>query len=353
MKIDDKSGFTVSLEGEALNTQKHFPWDFQDLSGWVKFDRCLEKGIVPSTTLGVPGTDPNLEGSPCPRGCGIYIRSVSAFETRKGSILPADLGGQICSRDWLGYWRVDFDDFIAHIADNELDKFKQDDFWRLPPTIPGGYSGFGFKDRSGSGNARDQAFADKRSIKGVVWYTRQLEDGIAGNVGILHSLLAVSCSGGQEPDYVLERANAKQNCGVFVSDWMEVKQGGKTLSQYCALPRETVKNQMTMSELITIAVDMGPYDVMKCNCDHTAMRVYNSCASTPMSMMTKMPNSGWLAVANTIGAWISLDFFQSEASRKTRSGESTSKSAEASRRVGAAASEAAYRQINLELKDER
>jgi hypothetical protein len=330
----------VRLQGEQLN--KDFLWDFPDLCAWVRLDRCQDKMAVPGTVLPVVASRDTLQ-------CGDYIISVSAFKTRKGSILPGDLHGTICSRDWLGYWRVDFDDFTAHVSEDELKKLKKHDD-RLPPTCPGG---LGFADHSGSGNALAQAYADMRSIKGVVWYTRQLEDGIAGRVGILHSFLALFCSGEQEPDYVLEKANATKDHGIFVSDWMEVKQGGKALSQYCALSRENVKDQIVMSQLIKMALKMGPYDVLKCNCHHTAMRVYNSCVSTPNMVMVNMPNSSWSTLVETIATWVPFDLFQVQASTETQSGESASNSAEASARVGAAATEAANRQIRLELKDER
>mmetsp|Transcript_91406 Transcript_91406/g.167748 ORF Transcript_91406/g.167748 Transcript_91406/m.167748 type:complete len:678 (-) Transcript_91406:96-2129(-) len=159
--------------------------------------------------------------------------------------------------------------------------------------------------RGGTGNALSVALEDQRPIIKVEWYKIALP-GVAGSLGAIHSLLAITVGGPEESHtYVIEkaavaRAEGSQDDqelsknGVHVSHWLDVVPNVEHDPMYVLDLPEIQNNTGTpdfcMRVLRDIAVNLGPYNVATCNCHHAALEVYNACA-VESSRVPRIPNS--------------------------------------------------------------
>lgn len=163
-----------------------------------------------------------------------------------------------------------------------------------------------FSLRGGPGDALQPALGDSRPLVRVEWYTMALP-GMLGQIGAMHSLLALTVGGTAEVPhtYLLEKASAiSQEAeeadkagfnrhGVVVSHWQDVAPliDGEPIY---SLGRDSIENHTGHDELCfkalwDIAVGLGPYDPGSCNCHHAALAVYNACAQSHCKVPT-MPN---------------------------------------------------------------
>jgi len=144
--------------------------------------------------------------------------------------------------------------------------------------------------RGGSGDAFSVAMHDRRTISQVNWYTIDLP-GIAGKLGLQHSLLAIFVGEGREQHgYVIEKAASTSSIeafknGVYISHWSDVS----TSVVRCPWRRLGMEHighifagsaGFTMESLRNLAVELGPYNVGTCNCHHAALAIYNACAKS-------------------------------------------------------------------------
>uniref|UniRef100_A0A7S4PWL7 Fungal lipase-type domain-containing protein n=1 Tax=Alexandrium monilatum TaxID=311494 RepID=A0A7S4PWL7_9DINO len=161
--------------------------------------------------------------------------------------------------------------------------------------------------RGGTGDALLQALADPRPVVKVDWYTMPLP-GAVGRVGAVHSLLAVvvdeTGAEGASHTYVIEKAASTRGVvsstedhfrnGVHVSHWVDVAPnvGASPVHTLEATDVRTSSDEgrpLSMRTLRGVAVDLGPYDVAKCNCHHAALAVYNACA-VEAARVPRIPN---------------------------------------------------------------
>lgn len=148
--------------------------------------------------------------------------------------------------------------------------------------------------RGGAGNAYAAAQADSRQVVRVEWHTLTLP-GIAGKVGGLHSLLAVTVQDSiadSAHTYVIEKAARQRGevasdevqfeNGVHISHWVDVAPNVMKKPIHAVegsdLFNGTGHEDFCMRSLRAVAVALGPYDVASCNCHHAALAVFNACA---------------------------------------------------------------------------
>lgn len=153
--------------------------------------------------------------------------------------------------------------------------------------------------RGGEGNALNEGLVEEGRITRVEWYTLPLP-GIVGEMGGLHSLLALTVERQDRTvrTYVIEKAavarsNKQIQHGVHVSYWIDVEPNiiGKALHELSGrdIENNTGSRELSIRNLHTMAVRMGPYDVANCNCHHACLELYNACAA-PSCRLSTMPN---------------------------------------------------------------
>ena len=179
--------------------------------------------------------------------------------------------------------------------------------------------------RFGHGNAFAEMIQDERLVSEVVWYTIPLPD-IAGNLGGLHSFLAVTVGGGVKR-YVLEKAGsasmeAHQKHGVFIgSDDDDL--GTKLLSVDCvnmhrklSLSSGSLNAGLKMKDLHEQAHNTGPYDLATSNCHHAAQLVFNHCCAREADREATPPNE----LAAFVAGKLHLDLLNSRSFGSEASG---------------------------------
>eukprot|EP00746_Dinoflagellata_sp_MGD_P168435 gnl/MRDRNA2_/MRDRNA2_99913_c0_seq1.p1 gnl/MRDRNA2_/MRDRNA2_99913_c0~~gnl/MRDRNA2_/MRDRNA2_99913_c0_seq1.p1 ORF type:complete len:794 (-),score=131.63 gnl/MRDRNA2_/MRDRNA2_99913_c0_seq1:218-2386(-) len=162
--------------------------------------------------------------------------------------------------------------------------------------------------RGGTGDALAQALDDDRRVIRVGWYTIPL-DGGAGTLGISHSLLKVTVEGETGSyNYAIEKASiGRAQCldmseqfrnGVYISHWKDVACNVEEHALHY-LHEGDIVEVLRMRNLRAVAIDIGEYDVISCNCHHTALAVFNTCAKE-CAQIRRMPNEGHMAVARML-----------------------------------------------------
>jgi len=158
--------------------------------------------------------------------------------------------------------------------------------------------------RGGSGDAVEAAMLDWRPVTKVDWYTFALP-GVIGGIGAKHSLLAITVSSPEAHShiYVMEKASLALEDGevepeefmngVFISHWEDIALYVPDLPIHTLdssqIASTRIPGGITMSKLREVSVDLGPYNLVNCNCHHAAMEIYNICAKEEFRV-TIMPN---------------------------------------------------------------
>lgn len=152
-----------------------------------------------------------------------------------------------------------------------------------------------FSTVGGHGDALSPALMDTRPIVRMEWYTIPLPR-FYGQVGGMHSLLAVTVGAMEPRTFVLEKAACERTTldvahiknGVHVSHWLDVAPliGDHPIH---TLEPEQVRPNIRFEQAWKLAVDTGPYNNGQSNCHHAAILVYNECAKEG-SRVKVMPN---------------------------------------------------------------
>jgi len=160
----------------------------------------------------------------------------------------------------------------------------------------------------GTGDALDAALEDKRTVVKVDWYTIPLA-GLAGQLGVVHSLLSITVDGHNESPHIyaiektLPALDSEEKLfpnGVYVSDWVDVAPrllDAPIHTLECDQIEGAINGRVCgMRTLHQLAVDLGPYNVSSCNCHHAALAIYNAIAIDEAKLLW-MPNEIHIKIA--------------------------------------------------------
>eukprot|EP00747_Dinoflagellata_sp_TGD_P169585 gnl/TRDRNA2_/TRDRNA2_198925_c0_seq1.p1 gnl/TRDRNA2_/TRDRNA2_198925_c0~~gnl/TRDRNA2_/TRDRNA2_198925_c0_seq1.p1 ORF type:complete len:363 (+),score=32.46 gnl/TRDRNA2_/TRDRNA2_198925_c0_seq1:262-1350(+) len=177
--------------------------------------------------------------------------------------------------------------------------------------------------RIGDGRALTRAMADQQTAKAVVWFTVPCGNGAESSWFAQHSLLKITVGDGETgSEYMLEKTGTLEdpNNGVCISEWPSSLHQAEVWS---SLRGHEIAEELTIAQLYSTALEMGPYDLLNNNCHHTAQKIFNICARA-QNRQDRIPNQFLIALGkvsrNTFGGFASRSVSANASSQHETSG---------------------------------